>query len=88
MNTPLTPTNEVVKSPLSREEITQRRRALGWTQNGLARRIHKSPSFISRLLRGQSVSGPTMLSIKKVLENAERRRLEQMAKGWDARLAR
>ena len=53
--------------------VVARARALGWSQNELARRIHRNPGTVSRALRGEFTSDPVWRRIEAVLLRAERR---------------
>jgi ribosome-binding protein aMBF1 (putative translation factor) len=57
---------------LTPEEVHTRRRALGWSQNELARRIKKDPGHTSRVLRGYLTSAIVWRLIDRALSSAER----------------
>lgn len=59
---------------LTRKEVHVRLRALGWSQNELARRIGKDPGMVSRVLRGQITSSVVWGRIEGVLTNARQRK--------------
>ena len=52
---------------LSRVEVKARLVELGWSQNGLARRIRKDPGLVSRVLRGQATSAIVWGRIERLL---------------------
>ena len=55
-------------------ELVARARALGWSQNELARRAGKDTGFVSRLLAGKLKSPGVYRTLVKTVERAERRR--------------
>ena len=55
---------------LTREDVHARLRALGWSQNSLARRIRKDPGMVSRVLRGQVTSAVVWTRIERLLIRA------------------
>ena len=57
-----------------KEEVQARRIALDWSQNELARRIHKDPGLVSRVLNGTVTSSVVRGRIEKVLAREEMRR--------------
>lgn len=52
-------------------QIRRRAKALGWTQNSLARRAGKFPSFVSSLLNRRVRSPGVYLELVDVLEMGE-----------------
>ena len=60
--------------PLDKAEIERRFRALGWTQNEMARRIRKDPGLFSRWMRGQLISSIIARRTLRVLDRAEAKR--------------
>ena len=58
-------------------ELVTRARALGWTQNGLARRAAKDGGFVSRLLAGKLKSPGVYRTLVRTVEKAERRRAKR-----------
>ena len=58
--------------PLSRKDVNSRCRALGWSQNELARRIRKNPGLVSRVLAGKATSSVVWGRIGRALARAER----------------
>jgi ribosome-binding protein aMBF1 (putative translation factor) len=60
---------------LQPQEVQQRRKRLGWSQNELARRINKDPGLVSRVLRGKATSSIVWGRIVRVLLREESRRV-------------
>lgn len=59
---------------MKREELVDRARALGWSQNELARRIKRNVGHFSRVLSGERPSAVMWIEAEKVLGREERRR--------------
>ncbi len=57
-----------------RRALLARARALGWSQNELARRIRRNPGTLSRVLRGKVTSAVVWRRAEAVLLREERRR--------------
>ncbi len=57
-----------------RAELVARARALGWSQNELARRIGRNPGTLSRVFAGKFQSAPAWESAERVILRAERKR--------------
>jgi len=57
-----------------RLELVARARALGWSQNTLARKAKKDVGHFSRVLRGLLVAAPTWIAAERALLREERRR--------------
>lgn len=56
---------------MPQREVQSRRRALGWSQNALARKIGRESGFVSKVIRRQITSGPTWAAIRRVFSEAE-----------------
>lgn len=59
-------------------ELRARARALGWTQNGLARRAGKDSGFVSRVLTGKQNAPGVYAHLVRTVVKAERRRLRRV----------
>lgn len=57
-----------------RSELLARARAVGWSQNELARRIGRHPGTLSRVFAGKWTSAPAWEAAERVLLREERRR--------------
>ena len=55
-------------------ELVARARALGWSQNELARRAGKDRGFVSKILTGKHKAPGVYRTLVKTVERAERRR--------------
>jgi predicted transcriptional regulator len=55
-------------------ELVARARALGWSQNELARRAKKDGGFVSRLLAGKVKAPGVYRTLVRTVEREERRR--------------
>lgn len=62
-----------------RESLLARARALGWTQNELARRAKKDVGHVSRVLRGLMTAEPTWSAAERAVLREERRRARKRA---------
>lgn len=56
------------------KRLVARARALGWTQNELARQAGKDPGFVSRLLAGKTKAPGVYVLLVQTVEDAESRR--------------
>lgn len=56
---------------MSRAEVQRRLRALGLSQNALARAIRKDPGHLSRVLSGQVASAVVQRKVAAFLDRAE-----------------
>lgn len=58
-------------------ELVARARALGWTQNELARRAKKDSGFVSRLLTGKVKAPGVYLTLVRTVVKEEQRRAKK-----------
>lgn len=61
------------------EILVSRAKALGWSQNEMARRARKDGGFVSRLLTGKVKAPGVYLKLVRVVEREERRRARRVA---------
>ncbi len=54
--------------------IGRRHRALGWSQNELARRVGRNRGKFSAIISGRMISHPALEAAERVLNREERRR--------------
>ena len=66
---------------LTREEVQQRRVAVGWSQSELARRIRRNPGYVSKVLAGLITSAVVWGQIEQALTREEQRRRRVVAAG-------
>jgi predicted transcriptional regulator len=58
-------------------ELVARAKALGWSQNELARRAKKDSGFVSRLLTGKVKAPGVYVTLVRTVEREERRRAKR-----------
>jgi len=71
MDTALASTNSTTARVTA---ILARARALGWSQNRLARRIRKDSGHVSKVFLGKAVSSRVFVLCEAALEREEQRR--------------
>jgi transcriptional regulator with XRE-family HTH domain len=53
--------------------VVARAKALGWSQNGIARRLRTEPGHLSRVVRGERASMKLLAKAERLIARAEGR---------------